>query len=76
MESSTIPRTPAPATETLRPALVSIRVARRYLGDIGRSTFYQRYLSRVDTVRLGARNLVTVESLDRLIEEIRREQQR
>jgi hypothetical protein len=63
-------------TMPLRPALVSIRVACDYLGGICKSSFYAKYLPRLDMVRLGARNLVTVESLDRLIEAIRREQQR
>jgi hypothetical protein len=67
---------PLAQTAPLRPALVSIKGACEYLGGIGKSAFYERYLPRLDTVRLGTRNLVTVASLDRLIEAIRAEQQR
>jgi hypothetical protein len=75
-ESDTTYRKLAAETVPLRPAFVSIRVARQYLGDIGRSTFYERYLPRLESVRLGGRHMVTVESLDRLTEALRREQQR
>ena len=52
---------------TLRPALASIPEACRYLGDPSRAKFYADILPRLDVVKLGARTMVTVESLDRLI---------
>jgi hypothetical protein len=63
----------AAATATLRPRLASVTAAREYLGGISRSGFYDRYLPRLDIVRVGGRTTVTVESLDRLIDELRRE---
>jgi hypothetical protein len=69
-----------PRTETatlahvtpLRPALASIPEACRYLGDPSRAKFYADILPKLDVVRLGARTMVTVESLDRLIDANRR----
>jgi hypothetical protein len=50
-----------------KPALVSIRDALYYLGGLSRSKFYNDVLPLVDTVKIGKRNFVTTESLDRLI---------
>jgi hypothetical protein len=52
----------------LRPRFVSIKEAADYLG-VCRATFYNKHLSKVKTVRNGRRNLVDLESLDRLIDE-------
>jgi hypothetical protein len=54
----------------LRPALISINEAADYLG-IARSTFYKDFLPNIETVRIGKRNLVVVESLDRLVAKLR-----
>ncbi|HJU20607.1 MAG TPA: hypothetical protein VJ770_29510 [Stellaceae bacterium] len=54
------------AIGTMRPALVSIPDACRYLGDLSRSRLYE-LLPDLDKVKIGARNFVTIESLDRLI---------
>jgi hypothetical protein len=56
----------------LRPALASIPEACRYLGDPSRAKFYADILPKLDVVKLGARTMVTVESLDRLIATNRR----
>jgi hypothetical protein len=55
--------------EEIRPRLVSIVEACRYLG-VSRTTFYQDLLRRVKTVRLGRRNLVELRSLDDLADEL------
>ena len=52
---------------TLKPALISIRDAIYYLGGLSRSKFYNDVLPLVDTVKIGKRNFVTTDSLDRLI---------
>jgi hypothetical protein len=51
----------------LKPALISIPDALYYLGGISRSKFYVDVLPLVDTVKIGKRNFVTTDSLDRLI---------
>jgi hypothetical protein len=56
------------AVVSLRPALTSIKGACQYLGDIGLSKFYQDILPQLDVIKLGTRTLVTLRSLDRLIE--------
>lgn len=69
-----------PRTETaavahavqLRPALAGIPEACRYLGNPSRAKFYADILPLLDVVKLGARTMVTVESLDRLIDANRR----
>jgi hypothetical protein len=50
-----------------KPALISIRDALYYLGGLSRSKFYTDVLPLVDTVKIGKRNFVTTDSLDRLI---------
>jgi hypothetical protein len=57
-----------PHTASLKPALASIRAACEYMGGISRAKFYADILPRLETVKLGSRNLVVVESMDRLIE--------
>ena len=52
---------------SFRAALTDIPGACAYLGNIGRSKFYSDLLPQLDVVKFGARTLVTVESLDRLI---------
>jgi hypothetical protein len=66
--------TPAPtmAVAFLRPALASIPDACRYLGDPSRAKFYADILPKLDVVKLGARTMVTIESLDQLIAANRR----
>jgi hypothetical protein len=54
----------------IRPALISIVNAAEHL-DVARSTFYKKFLPDLETVRIGARRLVVMESLDRLIETLR-----
>jgi hypothetical protein len=58
---------PMSAVDSFRPALTDIPGACAYLGNIGRSKFYSDLLPQLDIVKFGARTLVTVESLDRLI---------
>ena len=58
---------PTASDSAFRPALTDIPGACAYLGNIGRSKFYSDLLPHLDVVKFGARTLVTVESLDRLI---------
>jgi hypothetical protein len=58
----------------LRPALVSIPGACRYLGDLSRSRLYE-LMPQLDVVRIGARTFLTIASLDRLINANRQPQQ-
>jgi hypothetical protein len=51
----------------LKPALASIKSACEYLGGISRSKFYSDVLPLLETIKFGARNLVIVASMDRLI---------
>jgi hypothetical protein len=52
---------------SLKPALVSIADACRYLGDISRAKLYADLLPHLDTVHIGSRHFVVVKSMDRLI---------
>ncbi len=52
--------------DTLKPALISIKAAAAYL-SISRAKLYADLLPHLETVRIGGRHLVVVESLDRLI---------
>ena len=54
-------------TEPLKPALASIRDSCNYLGGVSRAKFYADILPKLNTVHLGARHLVIVASMDRLI---------
>jgi len=51
----------------LKPALISIRDACFYMGGMSRSKFYTDVLPLLDTVKIGKRNFVTTDSIDRLI---------
>jgi hypothetical protein len=51
----------------LRPALTNVEGARRYLGGISRALLYAELFRELEVVHLGARTLITVASLDRLI---------
>jgi hypothetical protein len=62
--------------EQLKPALVSIADAQRYLGGVSRTQLYVAYLPRLETVKLGNRRMVTMASLDRLIADCLQEQGR
>jgi hypothetical protein len=55
--------------DTLKPALASIPVSRKYMGGVSRSMFYATILPLLQTVNFGARRLVVVSSMDRLIAE-------
>jgi hypothetical protein len=55
------------AVLSVRPALADISGAINYLGKPSRSKFYADILPLLDVVKLGARTMVTIESLDRLI---------
>jgi hypothetical protein len=49
--------------------LVSIADSCRYAG-VGRSKFYDDFLPRLRTIKLGRRRLVDLDSLDQLIDEL------
>jgi len=51
----------------LRPVLISIHDACLYMGGMSRSKFYADVLPLLDTVKIGKRNFVTTDSIDRLI---------
>ena len=51
----------------LKPALASINESCRYLGGISRAKFYADVLPFLDSVHIGKRHLVIVDSMDRLI---------
>jgi hypothetical protein len=59
---------PIAAVTELRPALTDVEGARRYLGGISRALLYADLLRELEVVHLGARTLITIASLDRLIE--------
>jgi hypothetical protein len=50
-----------------KPALISIQNACLYMGGISRSKFYNDVLPLLDAVKIGKRNFVTTDSIDRLI---------
>jgi hypothetical protein len=54
-------------TDGLKPALASIQTACKYMGDVSRAKFYSDILPQPETVHVGARHLVVVASMDRLI---------
>ena len=60
--------TPIVPVAELRPALTDVEGARRYLGGISRALLYADLLRELEVVHLGARTLITIASLDRLIE--------
>jgi hypothetical protein len=58
----------------LKPALLSVRDAMRYLGGIPRTTLYVSLMPQLETVKIGKRRMISVASLDRLIAAARQEQ--
>lgn len=57
---------------SLKPALASIKASCEYMGGISRAKFYADILPLLETVRLGSRNFIVVQSMDRLIAANRR----
>jgi hypothetical protein len=57
------------AAPSLRPRYLSITEACRYAG-VGRSKFYDDFLARLETLRIGRRNLIELASLDELLDEL------
>jgi hypothetical protein len=53
----------------LRPRLVSLDEAATYAG-VGRSKFYDDFVDRVRTIKVGHRKLVDLDSLDALIDKL------
>jgi hypothetical protein len=53
-----------------KPAFIAINDAADYLG-IARSTLYKDFLPSLETIRIGKRNLIVMESLDRLVAKLR-----
>jgi len=58
---------PTSTTAPLKPALVSIRDACKYMGGVSRAKFYSNVLPQLETVHLGTRHFVVVASMDRFI---------
>jgi hypothetical protein len=58
-------------TDALRPALVSIPDACKYLGNVSRAKFYADVLPLLETVHIGSRHFVVVGSMDRLINSLK-----
>jgi hypothetical protein len=60
------------STPELRPnQLYPIDVARKFLGDIGRTTFYEKVgKGEIEIVKIGARSLATGAGLIRYIESL------
>ena len=58
-------------TDALRPALVSIPDACKYLGNVSRAKFYADVLPLLETVHIGSRHFVVVASMDRLINSLK-----
>lgn len=54
----------------LKPALISIPDACRYLGGVSRAKLYADLLPQLETVHIGKRHFVLVASLDRLIAQL------
>jgi hypothetical protein len=59
--------TPIESFRPLKPALASIMAACEYMGGVSRAKFYADILPLLDTVKIGKRNFVTTNSIDRLI---------
>jgi hypothetical protein len=59
------------AREPSRPALVSIPEARRQLGGIGTTSFYEAVKAhRIKLVKLGTRSLVPMAEIDRVVADL------
>lgn len=59
-----------PSTKRIRPALASIPASCEYLGGISHAQFY-KIMDGLETVKIGSRRMVVMESLDRFIEATR-----
>jgi hypothetical protein len=53
--------------QALKPVLASIPNALKYMGDLSRAKFYSDILPLLQTVHIGTRHFVVVESMDALI---------
>jgi hypothetical protein len=51
----------------LKPALMSVQAAMRYLGDVSRTQLYVSLMPQLETVKIGNRRMITTASLDALI---------
>jgi hypothetical protein len=51
----------------LKPALMAIQTACKYMGGVSRAKLYADLLPHLDTVHIGSRHFVVVKSMDRLI---------
>jgi len=58
--------------QPLKPRLVSIPNACRYMGDVSRAKFYADILPHLETVHFGTRHFIVVQSMDRFIAACRR----
>jgi hypothetical protein len=54
----------------LKPFLLAIEPAATYAG-VSRNTFYLEFIPHIETVYIGRRRFVVVESLDRCLEDLR-----
>jgi hypothetical protein len=63
--------TPGAPAAAMKPALASISVACQYLGSVSRAKLYADLLPQLETVHIGSRHFVVVESMDRLIEKLK-----
>jgi hypothetical protein len=61
-------------TTTLRPRFIRITAACAYAG-VGRSKFYDDFLSRLRTLRVGRLHLIELDSLDELLDQLASEQE-
>jgi hypothetical protein len=58
-------------TDELKPRLASIPAAIKYMGDPSRSKFYADILPRLQSVHIGRRHFVVVDSMDALIDNLK-----
>lgn len=52
---------------TLKPALASVNDSCKYLGGVSRAKFYGDILPKLESVVIGGRRLIVIDSMDRLI---------
>ena len=62
---------PPKAATPLKPALASIKASCEYLGDVSRAKLYADVLPELDTILIGSRRFILVESMDRYIQQRR-----
>jgi hypothetical protein len=65
------PATSVAEGHALKPALASIPNACKYMGNVSRAKFYADVLPFLETVHIGSRHFVVVESMDRLIAKLK-----